>query len=136
MPHIPSSLEGMWSCKALRRSRKAPNRYRSLNEANGLGQNSYSSCGFDLSQSEAFLPLSPGCSDVAHEHDVILPIKGKCVCALEALLLGTWLLVSPLQTEFSVVDRKVGLSLRDLAATSMVRTPFTPYYLLSLFRSQ
>ena len=85
MPHIPSSLEGMWS-------HKAPNGYRSLNRANGLGRNPYSSCGFGLSQSEAFPPLSLGHSDVAHEHDIILPIKGKCMCVLEALLSGTWLL--------------------------------------------
>ena len=31
-------------------------------------------------------------SDIAREHDVILPIKGKCVCALEALHSGIWLL--------------------------------------------
>ena len=37
MPHFPSSLEGMWSCKALRWSRKAPNGYRLLNGANDLG---------------------------------------------------------------------------------------------------
>ena len=43
-------------------------------------------------------------------------------------------LVSALETECSVVDRKVGLSLKDLAAASTVRTPFMPYYLLSLFR--
>ena len=48
----------------------------------------------------------------------------------------TWLLVSALETKYSVVDRKVGLSLKDLAATSTVRMPFTPYYLLSLFRSE
>ena len=45
-----------------------------------------------LSQSEAFLPLSPEHSDVAHEHDVILPINGKCVHALEALCSDIWLL--------------------------------------------
>ena len=125
MPRIPSSLEGMWSCKA-------PNGYRSLNEANDLGRSLYSSHGFGLSQSEAFPPLSPGPSDVARERDVILPIKGECVRMLEAL--GSWHLVSALETECSVVDRKVGLSLKDLAAASMVRMPFLPYYLLSLFR--
>ena len=137
-PRIPSSLEGMWSCKALRWSSKAPNGYCSLNGANGLRRNPYSSRGFGLSQSEAFPPLSPGRSDVACEHDVMLPIKGKCVRVLEALFLalGSWHLVSALETECSVVHRKVGLSLRDLAATSTVRTPFTPYYLLSLFRSK
>ena len=102
-------------------SRKAPNGYRSLNGVNDLGRSLYSSHGFGLSQSEAFLPLSPGCSDVAHECDVILPIKGECVRMLGAL--GSWHLVSALETEGSVVDRKVGLSLEDLAATSTVRTP-------------
>ena len=63
-------------------SRKAPNGYSSLNGANGLGRNPYSSHGFELSQSEAFPPLSPGHYDVAREHDIILPIKGKCVRAL------------------------------------------------------
>ena len=71
-------------------------------------------------------------SDVACKCDIILPIKEECVHALEAL--GSWHLVSALETECSVVDWKVGLSLKDLAATSMVRTPFT-HYLLSLFGS-
>ena len=132
MPCIPSSLEGRWSHKALKWSHKAPNGYRLLNGANDLGRSWDSSCGFGLSQSEAFPPLSPGRSDIACERDVILPIKGECMHALEAL--GSWCLVSALETECSVVDRKVGLSLKDLAAASMVRTPFTPYYLLSLFR--
>ena len=52
MPHIPSSLEGM-------RSHKALNGYRSLNVANDLGQNWDSRCWVCLSQSEAFPPLSP-----------------------------------------------------------------------------
>ena len=39
------------------------------------------------------------------------------------LALGSWRLVSALETECSVVDRKVGLSLRDLAAISTVRMP-------------
>ena len=131
-PHYPSSLEGMWSLKALRGSCKAPNGYRLLNGANDLGQNRDSSRGVCLSQSEAFPPLSLGCSDVAHEHDIILPIKRECVRVLEAL--GSWCLVSALETECSVVDWKVGLSLKDLAATSTVRMPFT-LYLLSLFGS-
>ena len=42
---------------------------------------------------------------------------------LEALLSGTWLLAPEWETECSVVDRKVGLSLRDLAAASTVSTP-------------
>ena len=80
-------------------------------------------CG--LSQSEAFPPLSPEHSDVARECDIMLPIKGDCVCALEALRLDIWLwtLGLYLGDQCSVVDRKVGLSLRDIAATSMVRTP-------------
>ena len=44
-----------------------------------------------LSQSEAFLPLSPDRSDIAREHDVMLPIKGKHVHALEALHSDIWL---------------------------------------------
>ena len=87
---------------------------------------------FSLSQSEAFLPLSLRHSDIACEHDVIIPTKGECVHVLKAL--GSWRLVSALETECSVVDRKVGLSLKDLAVASKVRTPFMPYYLLSLFR--
>ena len=47
---------------------------------------------FSLSQSEAFLPLSPECSDVAHECDIILPIKGKCVHALKELRSDIWFL--------------------------------------------
>ena len=50
-PHIPSSLEGMRSCKAL-------NGYHSLNIANDLGRNHDSRCQVCLSQSEAFPPLS------------------------------------------------------------------------------
>ena len=84
-PHFSSSLEGMWS-------RKASNGYRLLNGANGLGRNPDSSRRFGLSQSEAFPPLSPECSDVAHEHDIILPIKGKCVRMLKALRFDIWLL--------------------------------------------
>ena len=68
-----------------------------------------------LCQSEAFPPLSLGHSDVAHEHDVTLHIKGECMHTLEAL--GFWHLVSALETESSVVDWKVGLS-QGLAAAS------------------
>ena len=77
-----------------------------------------------LSQSEAFPPVSPDCSDVACEHDIMLPIKGECMCALEALCSDIWLLALGLYLgdQCSVVDRKVGLSLRDIAAASMVRT--------------
>ena len=78
-----------------------------------------------LSQSEVFPPLSPDRSDIAHEHDVMLPIKGECMAVLEALHSDIWLLALGLYfgDQYSVVDRKVGLSLRDIAATSMVRTP-------------
>ena len=47
---------------------------------------------YGLSQSEAFPPLSPEHSDVARECDIMLPIKGKCVHALEALRSNIWLL--------------------------------------------
>ena len=47
---------------------------------------------FGLSQSEAFPPLSPKHSDVAREHDIILPIKGKCMRGLGALDSDIWLL--------------------------------------------
>ena len=78
-----------------------------------------------LSQSEAFPPVSPDCSDIAHERDVMLPIKGECMRVLDALRSDIWLLALGLYLgdQCSVVDRKVGLSLRDIAATSMVRTP-------------
>ena len=80
---------------------------------------------YSLSQSEAFPPLSPECSDIAHECDVMLPIKGKCMHALEALRSDIWLLALGLclGDQCSVVDRKVGLSLTDIAATSTVRMP-------------
>ena len=78
-----------------------------------------------LSQSEAFLPLSPECSDIACECDVMLPIKGELMHALKALDSDIWLwtLGLYLGDQCSVVDRKVGLSLRDIAAASTVRTP-------------
>ena len=44
-----------------------------------------------LSQSEAFPPLSPEHSDIAREHDVTLPIKGKRVWTLKALRSDLWL---------------------------------------------
>ena len=46
---------------------------------------------FGLSQSEAFPPLSLEHSDIAHERDVILPIKGKCMRTLKALRSDIWL---------------------------------------------
>ena len=47
---------------------------------------------------EVFLPLSLGRSNIACECDVMLPIKGKCLHVLEALLFGTWLLALGLCT--------------------------------------
>ena len=78
-----------------------------------------------LSQSEAFLPVSPDHSDIAREHDVMLPIKGECVHVLEALHSNIWLLALGFYfgDQCSVVDRKVGLSIRDIAAASTVRMP-------------
>ena len=81
-----------------------------------------------LSQSETFLPLSPGRSDVAREHDVTLHIKGECVHTLEAL--GSWHLVSVLETESSVVDWKLELS-QDLAATSNSKNAFYSFICLA-----
>ena len=59
-PYIPSSC----GRECGQRSSKALNGYRSLNMANGLGQIHNSSCRDCLSQSEAFLPLSLGCSTI------------------------------------------------------------------------
>ena len=121
MPHIPSSLEGT-------RSHKALNWYRSLNVANDLGRIHDSHCWVCLSQSEAFPPLSPGHSNVAHECDVTLHIKGECMRTLGAL--GSWHLVSLLETESPVVDWKVGLS-QDLAATSNGKNTFYSFICLA-----
>ena len=44
-----------------------------------------------LSQLEAFPPLSLDRCDIAREHDIMLPIKGKRVHALEALHSDLWL---------------------------------------------
>ena len=109
-------------------SRKAPNGYHLLNVVNDLGQNQDARCGVCLSQSEAFPPFSLGGSDVARECDVTLPIKGEQVCMLEAL--GSWHLVSVLETESSVVDWKVGLS-QDLAATSNGKNTFYSFICLA-----
>ena len=78
-----------------------------------------------LNQSEVFLPVSPDHSDIAREHDIMLPIKGECMRVLEALRSNIWLLALGLYLgdQCSVVDRKVGLSLRDITAASTVRMP-------------
>ena len=44
-----------------------------------------------LDQSEAFPPLSPEHSDVEHERDVMLPIKGKRMRTFESLCSDLWL---------------------------------------------
>ena len=89
-----------------------------------------------LSQSEAFPPLSPDCSDVAHEHDVMLPIKGKCMHALVALCSNLWFEALGLCCGYqcSVVDRKAGLFLRDIVSASNGKNAFMPFISLSLFR--
>ena len=85
-----------------------------------------------LSQSEAFLPLSLDYSDVAREHDVMLPIKGKHVRMLEALHSDLWLWAFGLSCgdRCSVVDGKAGLSFRDIVSVSKGKTAFMPFLLL------
>ena len=70
-----------------------------------------------LSQSEAFPPLSLDRSDVAHEHDITLPIKGKRVRTLGALHSDLWLWALGLSCGdwFSVVYGKAGLSTFSVA---------------------
>ena len=51
-----------------------------------------------LSQSETFQPLSPDRSDVAHEHDIMLPIKREVRVDAQGTLfrplaVGTWSLL-------------------------------------------
>ena len=89
-----------------------------------------------LSQSEAFPPLNPDHSDIAHERDVMLPIKGKRVQTLEALRSDLWLWALGLSCGdwCSVVDGKAGLSFRDIVSISKGKTTFTPFLLLSLLR--
>ena len=89
-----------------------------------------------LSQSEAFPPLSPDHSDVAFEHDIMLPIKGKCMWTLEALRSDLWLWVLGLSCgdQCSVVDRKAGLSFRNTVSISKGKNTFTSFLLLSLLR--
>ena len=70
----------------------APSGYRSLSGANGLRRNPDSSRGFQPQPVRGLPAIDPEHSDVACEHDIILPIKGKCVCALEALRSDIWLL--------------------------------------------
>ena len=129
MPRIPSRLEGKWS-------RMAPSKYRSLNGADYSGRNQTQAVDSGLSQSEAFPPLSPDHSDIACEHDVMLPIKGEHVRTLEALRsdLWHWALRLSCGDRCSVVDRKAGLSFRDIVSISKGKHTFTPFLLLSLLR--
>ena len=89
-----------------------------------------------LSQSEAFLPLSVDRSDVAGECDIMLPIKGERVRMLEALRSNLWLWALGLSCgdQCSAVDRKAGLSFRDIVSVSKGKHAFTPFLLLSLLR--
>ena len=89
-----------------------------------------------LSQSEAFPPLSPDHSDVARERDVMLPIKGEHMRTLEALHSDLWLWALGLSCGdwCSVVDRKAGLSFRDIVSISKDKNAFTPFLLLILLR--
>ena len=89
-----------------------------------------------LSQSEAFPPLSPDCSDVAREHDIMLPIKGERMQTLEALRsdLWHWALGLSCGDRCSVADRKAGLSFRDIVSVSIGKHAFMPFLLLSLLR--
>ena len=90
----------------------------------------------DLSQSEAFPPLNPDHSDIAHECDITLLIKGKRMWMLEALHSDLWLWALGLSCgdRCSVVDRKAGLSFRDIVYVSKGKTTFMPFLLLSLLR--
>ena len=89
-----------------------------------------------LSQSEAFPPLSLDHSDVVREHDVMLPIKGEHMQTLEALRSDLWHWAPGLSCgdQCSVVDRKAGLSFRDIVSVSKGKHAFTPFLLLSLLR--
>ena len=69
-------------------------------------------------------------SDVAHEHDVMLPIKGEHVHMLEAVRSNFWLYALGLYCgdQYSVVDGKAGLFLRDIVSASNSKNAFTPFY--------
>ena len=114
----------------------APSEYRSLNGVDYSGRNQTQAMDSDLSQSEAFPPLSLDHSDIACEHDVMLAIKGEHVQMLEALHSDLWLWALGLSggDQCSVVDRKAGLSFRDIVSVSKGKNAFTPFLLLSLLR--
>ena len=114
----------------------APSKYRSLNGVVYSGEIRTQAMDSGLSQSEAFPPLSPDHSDIACEHDVMLPIKGKRVRMLRALHSDLWLWALGLSCgdRCSVVDREAGLSFRDIVSVSKGKTAFMPFLLLSLLR--
>ena len=122
MPCIPSRLVGKWVWF--------------LNGAVYSGRNLTQAVDSGLSQSEAFPPLSPDCSDVVREHDIMLPIKGKHMQMLRALHSDLWLWILGLShgDQHPVVDGKAGLSSRDLVFVSNGKIVFTPFLLLSLLR--
>ena len=122
MPRIPSRLEGK--------------RVSFLNGAVHSGRNLTQAVDSGLNQSEAFLPLSRDRSDVVREHDITLPIKGKCVQTLGALRsdLWLWILGLPRGDRHPVVDGEAWLSSRDLVFVSKGKIVFTPFLLLSLLR--
>ena len=113
-----------------------PSEFHSLNGVDYSGQNQTQAVDSGLSQSEAFPPLSPDCSDVAREHDIMLPIKGECMWTLEALCSDLWLWALGLSCgdRCSEVDRKAGLSFRDIVSVSKGKNAFMPFLLLSLLR--
>ena len=88
-------------------------------------------CGKGLSQSEAFLPLSLGCSRVKPGNYIIPPIKVSANAFSGDLALGFWHQISVLETGIFVVDWKVGLS-QVLAAAANSKNIFLFFYLLSL----
>ena len=114
----------------------APSEYHYLNGVVYLGRNPDSSHRLRPQPTEAFPPLSPDHSDIVCEHDVMLPIKGKCMRTLEALRSDLWLWALGLSCGdlCLVVDEKAGLSFRDIVSVSKGKTTFTPFLLLSLLK--
>ena len=72
-PHFPSSFDEM-------RNRKAQTgliRLSAVIKLHPLNRTRHHFCAQSLSQSEAFPPLSPRCSDIDNEHDITLHIKAS-----------------------------------------------------------
>ena len=78
-----------------------------------------------LSQSEAFLLLRPGCSNVKPGHDIMLPIKGSANTLSGHLVLALET-VHFIWHPVIVVGRKRVLS-QDLAATSNSKNTFLSF---------